>query len=269
MRWLPLLPGDAFVGLDVPGPRRFHDLRRAPPARAGSCPSRCRAPSRAGTACRRRTAGRPAASRSAGQNRDESEVSTSSPRVSTPSAAQPNSSLVSATMMPRSAAISAPRAVDLQGELAAAPRRRSAPSCATTWSKVMNSSWVPSGALVVGVKIGSGSRDPSTSPAGRGTPEIDPSRWYSFSPLPGEVAAGDALDRDHLQPAAADGTAGELRGHVGGGDHVVGHDVGELLEPPQRQLGEHLALVRDGCGQDHVEDRHPVGRDQDQVPPSA
>ena len=52
--------------------------------------------------------GPPGAHRSAGHQRDESGVSTSSPRVSTPPASRPNSSLVSASRIPRSRAISAP-----------------------------------------------------------------------------------------------------------------------------------------------------------------
>ena len=42
----------------------------------------------------------------------------------------------------------------------------------------------PSSALNAGVKIGSGSRSPSCSPAGSGTPLIDPTRRYSAYPLP-------------------------------------------------------------------------------------
>jgi hypothetical protein len=80
----------------------------------------------------------------------------------------------------------------------------------------------------------------------------------------GEVAAGDALDGQHLQLAAPDRAPGELRGHVRRRDDVVGH-LGELLEPPQRELGEQRALVRDPGRQDDVVDRQPVRRDQDQV----
>jgi hypothetical protein len=53
--------------------------------------------------------GRPGCQPSAGQKRDESGVSTSSPSTSVPSGAWPNSSLVSAMRTPRSAAIAAPR----------------------------------------------------------------------------------------------------------------------------------------------------------------
>jgi hypothetical protein len=46
---------------------------------------------------------------------------------------------------------------------------------------------------------------------------------------------------------------------------VVGDDVGEALEPPQRQLGEDFALVRNRRGQHDVVDGDPVGGDQDQI----
>jgi hypothetical protein len=46
---------------------------------------------------------------------------------------------------------------------------------------------------------------------------------------------------------------------------VVRHDVGQPVEPPQRQGGEDPPLVRDGRREDHVVDRHPVGSDQDEV----
>ena len=67
----------------------------------------------------------------------------------------------------------------------------------------------------------------------------------------GEVAAGHALDRVHLQPPADHGTSGDLGGNVEG-DEVVRDDVGELLEPPGAQGGEDLALVRDRGRQDVV-----------------
>src|SRR5439155_209374 len=60
-------------------------------------------------------------------------------------------------------------------------------------------------------------------------------------PTAGEVAAGDALDGHHVELADDDAATlelrcptGELRRH-----DVVRHHVGELLEPPQRQPGQH------------------------------
>jgi hypothetical protein len=52
---------------------------------------------------------RPGFQASAGQNREESGVSTSSARIRSPRASVPSSILVSAMMMPRRAAISLPR----------------------------------------------------------------------------------------------------------------------------------------------------------------
>ena len=46
---------------------------------------------------------------------------------------------------------------------------------------------------------------------------------------------------------------------------MVRHDVRQLAEPPQRQLGQDLALVRDRRRQHDVVDAHPVGGDQDEV----
>jgi RNA polymerase sigma factor (sigma-70 family) len=64
-------------------------------------------------------------------------------------------------------------------------------------------------------------------------------------PQPGQVAAGDALYLDHLQALAAHGASGPLEWHVRAGDHVMGRDIGQLVEPPQRQLGQDLPLARD------------------------
>ena len=46
---------------------------------------------------------------------------------------------------------------------------------------------------------------------------------------------------------------------------MVGHQVGELLEPPQRHPGEDLALVGDRGVQHEVVRRDPVARDHQQV----
>ena len=100
-----------------------------------------------------------------------------------PSAARPNSSLVSAMMMPRSAAIAAPRSYTVR-VVRRSRSASSAPIRVTTSSNVMNSSCSPAGAFVVGVKIGSGSRDPSTRPPGRATPDTAPVFSYSRSPSP-------------------------------------------------------------------------------------
>ena len=141
----------------------------------------------------------------------------------------------------------------------------SAPSWAETSSKVMNSSCWPSGALVVGVKIGSGSRDPSTRPVGQGYAGDGARSLVLLESGAGEIAARDALDLHHVQAPAPDGPPGPLGRHVGGGDDVVGDDVAEPVEPPQRQLGEDPALVGYGRGQHNVVHGDPVRRDENQV----
>src|SRR4029077_7833182 len=120
--------------------------------------------------------GRPGCQSSAAQNRDESEVSTSSASTRDPSGAHPNSSFVSAMMMPRLAASSAPcwyTSRVIRRSSLAVP----APSSATTSSKVTNSS-CPDVAFVLGVNTGSGSFEPSASPGGNGTPDTEPDARY-------------------------------------------------------------------------------------------
>ena len=46
------------------------------------------------------------------------------------------------------------------------------------------SSCSPSGALMAGVKMGSGSWSPSRSPSGSGTPHTVRDAWYSAHPEP-------------------------------------------------------------------------------------
>jgi hypothetical protein len=46
---------------------------------------------------------------------------------------------------------------------------------------------------------------------------------------------------------------------------VVRDDFAGQLEPEERDLREHLALVGDLGGQDHVIDRDPIRRDHDQL----
>ncbi|TQL75196.1 hypothetical protein FB566_0693 [Stackebrandtia endophytica] len=112
---------------------------------------------------------------SIGQKRDESEVNSSSANTSRPAESVPNSTFVSAMMMPRSAANAAPRRYSLN------VRSRncsavSAPNRSTTPWKLIGSSCSPTGALVEGVKTGSGNRSPSRSPGGNATPDTAPSR---------------------------------------------------------------------------------------------
>ncbi len=46
---------------------------------------------------------------------------------------------------------------------------------------------------------------------------------------------------------------------------MVGDDVGEVVEPEQRELGEDASLVGDAGGQNVVEGRNPVGGDEEQL----
>src|ERR1700680_1814479 len=97
--------------------------------------------------------GWPGCQSSAAQNRDESEVSTSSASTTEPSGARPNSSFVSAMMTPRPAARSAPR-LYTSSVIRRSSAAVSAPTRDTPSSKVRNSSG-PVFALVGGVSIGS------------------------------------------------------------------------------------------------------------------
>jgi hypothetical protein len=81
----------------------------------------------------------------------------------------------------------------------------------------------------------------------------------------GEVAAHDRFDLEDLEALDAQRAAGELGRHVLGGDHMVGDDVLELLEPPQAQRGQERALAGHRGRQHHVVDADAVGGDEDQV----
>ena len=90
---------------------------------------------------------------------------------------------------------------------------------------------------------------------------------YSSEPGAGEVAAGDAFDREHVQLLADHRAALDGGGDAAvdrGREHVVLH--AELVEPPQAQLGQDAALVRDLAGQDVVVGADAVaGHHQDAV----
>lgn len=105
-------------------------------------------------------------------------------------------------------------------------------------------------------------REPSTRPSGSSIPHTVPDARYSAQPRPGQVAAGDALHRHHVQPVDDHRAAPDAGGDIGA-DDVVADDIGELLEPPQRQLVEDGPLVGDRRRQHLVE-----GRDACPWPPS-
>ena len=50
-----------------------------------------------------------------------------------------------------------------------------------------------------------------------------------------------------------------------GGDEMVGHDIGEVIEPEHRNLVQYASLMRDAGGQNVVEGRNAVGRDEKQL----
>ena len=86
-----------------------------------------------------------------------------------------------------------------------------------------------------------------------------------------EIAAGHALDREHVEAAADHRPACDGVGHTRrpdlGRDQVVAHDVREQLEPPERELRQHAALVGDGGRQHEVVRADAVARDdEDDVP---
>ena len=92
---------------------------------------------------------------------------------------------------------------------------------------------------------------------------------------PGDVAADDALHREHLRfggqhdPPRQIGLCRRLL-HRGRqvverrGDEVAGHHAGQLAEPEGRHGGQDPALVRDRLGHDDVERRDAIARHHQQ-----
>ncbi len=102
--------------------------------------------------------------------------------IRVPSAACPNSNLVSAMMMPRSSARAA--ATRYSSRLARlSSSAKAAPSASRIAPNVTFSSW-PSSALVAGEKMGGVSGADSTRPSGRGSPAKVPAARYSFQADP-------------------------------------------------------------------------------------
>ncbi len=186
---------------------------------------------------------------------------TSSIRISSSSDVMPNSYLVSARISPARSPSDTPRAKiasaasttrshSVAVRAGRVPRRRR-----TTAARRGHRAW----ALVVGVTMWLGSGVFLRSPSGNSVAVHRPRAGAVHAPQrrvgdTGDVAAHDDLDRQRT------GGTGEQRVRVGNGDHVVGDHVGGALEPPRRQLIEHLALVRH-AGQHPIERREPVGRD--------
>ncbi len=76
----------------------------------------------------------------------------------------------------------------------------------------------------------------------------------------GEVAAHDALDRQHVEPPALH--RARVRAQL---QEVVRHELARPREPERGQAREHAPLVRDVGGQDDVEGRDPVARDEQEA----
>ena len=108
-------------------------------------------------------------------------MSTSSHSASSPSI-MPSSNLVSAMMIPRSAASAAPFSYTAR-EMSRAALATSTPTMSHASSNPMFSSW-PLSALVEGVNTGWGSRVDCSRPLGSGWPCMVPDAWYSFQAEP-------------------------------------------------------------------------------------
>ena len=196
-------PGDALVRLDVAGPRRRDDVVGDRRARAASCPSRCRRPSRAATCLSNAYWVRPGFQSAAGQKRDESGVSTSS--ASTRSPVRRASEL---ELRVGDDDAVARRRAPRRARYTSRVSRRSAsavsrPTRATTSSNVMEL------VVLADRRLGGRREDrlraagrPRQGPRAARTPETEPLASYSLQAQPGQVAPRDALDRHHVQAPA-------------------------------------------------------------------
>ena len=123
----------------------------------------------------------------------------------------------------------------------------------------MFSSW-PVCAFVAGVKIGSGSCSRLDQPGGQRVAADLAGGEVVLPARAGEVAADDALDRQHLEPPAL-GRAAVLAQR----EQVVRDELACPREPEAREPGQHAALVGDLRRQDDVEGRDAVARDEQQA----
>ena len=154
---------------------------------------------------------------------------------------------------------------------------RSAPINLAISSKPTFSSCCPFGALVDGVKIGSGSAVRHAQPGG----QLDAADLAgALVVLPAgadQVTAHDGFDRQRLQLADDDRAIGEA-GAVAGVRHdlrevrvrrrgeVIRHDVARAREPEVGNARQNAALAGDRVGQHHVERAQAVGGDDQHVP---
>ena len=130
------------------------------------------------------------------------------------------------------------------------------------------SSW-PSSAFVEGVKIGSGSRSDSRSPAGSSMPETAPVALVVLPAGARDVAAHDALDRQHLQPLARAARGRAPRPARRRSPTGSGWGRSSRVSPNHRteRPVSTLALVGDRRGMDDVVGGDAVGGDHQQVVP--
>ena len=123
----------------------------------------------------------------------------------------------------------------------------------------MFSSW-PVFAFVAGVKIGSRQLLRLDQPVRQRVAADLAGREVVLPARAGEVAAHDALDRQHLEPPALGRAA-----VVAQREQVVRDDLARAREPERRQAGQHAALVGDLGRQDDVEGRDAVAGDEQQA----
>jgi hypothetical protein len=135
--------------------------------------------------------------------------------------------------------------------------------------------------------MGSGSLPDSTRPGRQSVPVELRGAAGCHVVLPHaarDVAADHALDGERLSPAHQHAPPVQQGGHVLrriaaglqdriqnvvdlGADEMVRDDVLQVVQPEQRHLRQHLALAGDGCREDHIEGRQPVGGNDQQLVP--
>ena len=269
--------GDPLERLDVAGARPGHDVGRAAPGRAASCPSPASRASRGRTACRSSPGTGPARSPRRPRTATSPGVMTSSIRSSSPVAGSiPNSNFVSARITP-----------GRLGDLGAAPvqaRSRASATRSATSRPTSSRRLVDRDVLVVallGLRRGREERLRQAVALAQPGRQRDPAhRAGPAVVLPArarEVAADDRPRSAAARPAgrASSGRAGRrpsagvsraaARDVLGrDADEVVRDEVRGPVEPEPRQAGQDPALVRDRRRQDDVERAEAVRRDEQQ-----
>ena len=139
----------------------------------------------------------PASYSSPGQKRDESGVSTSSARID-PAVRRAELELRVGDDHAALGRMVARRRVHLAAPGRAAAAASSSPTISTRRSKLMFSSWSPISAFVDGVKMGSGSFEEFTRPAGSSMPHTRALLLVLLEAAAGQIAAHDALGREHV-----------------------------------------------------------------------